>query len=155
MFAARFSRCVLKTHECLYQAAKYSQLLKACHVEQKISVTLPKTVLVNRHSFCTISNESSEKNEFNLEEYRPDIESIAKGDPELEKKLKVLLLEMEVLRQENQPVPTPGFMNEEYWRELLQLNSRSSRNKYLRFLFKKEKIKEKERVSQSVITKRE
>lgn len=53
-----------------------------------------------------------------------------------------MLLELEVLRQECSPVPSPRFLKQEDWMELVKLHSRSARTKYLRFLFKKEKIKE-------------
>lgn len=46
------------------------------------------------------------------------------------------------MRQEGSEVPSPGFIKQEDWEELVKLRSRSGRNKYLRFLFKKEKMKE-------------
>lgn len=51
-------------------------------------------------------------------------------------------MEIDVLRQEGKQVPSPGFIKHEDWEELVKLRSRHSRNNYLRFLFKKEKIKE-------------
>lgn len=74
------------------------------------------------------------------------MEAIAKGDPEIEKRLKLLLLEIEVLRQEGSQVPSPAGIKEEDWEELVKLRSRSGRNKFLRFLFKKEKIKQSQKI---------
>lgn len=137
MFSVRYLRYVSKTYEYLYQVAKYSQLQKT-----KFSFKLPHAALLH-NSFCTVSNNGVASVH---EMYNPDIEAIAKGDPELEKKVKLLLLEIEVLQQEGVLVPSPGFMKEEDWKELVKLQSRASRKKYLLFLFKKEKTKENAKV---------
>lgn len=85
-------------------------------------------------------------NSCELFEKEMDIKVISKGDPDVERKLKVLLLEMEVLRQEGHLVPDLSVMKPEYWEELLNLNSRSGRRKYLQFLFKKSKTIENKKV---------
>ncbi|XP_065173367.1 mitochondrial ribonuclease P protein 1 homolog [Atheta coriaria] len=71
-----------------------------------------------------------------------EITEITGGDEDQIHKLKVLLLETEVLRQEGKPVPSPAKMKVEHWKELLSKETRTGRRKYLDFLFKIEKIKE-------------
>lgn len=75
-----------------------------------------------------------------------NIEKITNGNEQLERKLKVLQLEVEVMRQEGKLVPDDEFIKEEYWTELLNLNSISGRKKYLTFLFKRQKTRENEKV---------
>lgn len=75
-----------------------------------------------------------------------DFQAITKGDPEVEHKLKVLQLEIEVLRQEGCLVPDADFMKTEHWEELLRLPSRTARKTFLVFLFKKSKTKENKKV---------
>lgn len=70
------------------------------------------------------------------------IDEIITSDPASEQKLKVLVLEMEVMRQEGQSIPSDSFMKKNYWIELLKLGTRTARKKYLNYLFKLEKKKE-------------
>ncbi|KAI4460464.1 trna (guanine-9-) methyltransferase [Holotrichia oblita] len=70
------------------------------------------------------------------------IKEIMGANPDVEKKLKVLLLELEVLRQDGHNIPSNSFMRKQYWEELLRLGTRTGRKKYLMFLFKLEKKKE-------------
>jgi len=72
----------------------------------------------------------------------PDIIEVTGGDAELEHKLRVLILEAEVLRQEGKAVPQNSSIRTDNWKELLRLPSRSARKKYLEYLFKVEKKKE-------------
>jgi ribonuclease P protein 1 len=72
----------------------------------------------------------------------PNVAAIANGDKELEHKLKVLVLEVDVLRQEGKLVPEESFLKDNHWKELLKLPSYTSRRRYLEFLFKIEKKKE-------------
>ncbi|XP_072379606.1 mitochondrial ribonuclease P protein 1 homolog [Diabrotica undecimpunctata] len=71
---------------------------------------------------------------------------VTNGDKELEHKLKVLMLEAEVMRQEGKAVPEHNFLREKHWKEILNLSSRSARQKYLEYLFKLSKRKEHEKV---------
>lgn len=57
----------------------------------------------------------------------------ANGNPDLEKKLKILNLEIDVLRQEGARVPQN--VNAEQWKELLSLPTRGRRLKYLKYLW--------------------
>ncbi|KRT80697.1 hypothetical protein AMK59_5382, partial [Oryctes borbonicus] len=70
------------------------------------------------------------------------IKQVIAANPEFEMKIKVLLLELEVLRQDGNRVPSNSFLRKDYWQELLRLNTRTARKKYLTFLFKLEKKKE-------------
>lgn len=69
-----------------------------------------------------------------------NIESIAQADEELIKKLKVIILEVEVMRQEGLRVPS--VMTDSKWSELLALPTRSQRLKLLAFWWLNEKKKE-------------
>ncbi|KAF5295340.1 hypothetical protein FQR65_LT01530 [Abscondita terminalis] len=72
----------------------------------------------------------------------PNIQEIVGDNTELEHKLRVLILEADVLRQEGKGIPSNAFMKTDHWKELLRLPSRSGRRKYLEYLFKLEKKKE-------------
>ncbi|XP_066146452.1 mitochondrial ribonuclease P protein 1 homolog [Euwallacea fornicatus] len=89
---------------------------------------------------CTKSSVDSE----NTNSLPENLESITKGDKELEHKLKVIMLEVEVLRQSGKPVPDNDFITLEMWEYLLSLSSRSGRTKYLEFLFKVTKKKQRD-----------
>jgi ribonuclease P protein 1 len=72
-----------------------------------------------------------------------DFKAITDGDAEQETKLRVLCLEHEVMKQEG--VCVPRTLNQDQWKQLLAMDSRSKRRKYYKFLFgieiKKEKVK--------------
>nr|CAH7767737.1 unnamed protein product [Callosobruchus chinensis] len=74
--------------------------------------------------------------------YEVDIKSITNGDQELEHKLKVILLEAEVMRQEGKLVPANSYISKSHWIELLSLPSRNARKKMYEYLFKLSKKKE-------------
>lgn len=71
---------------------------------------------------------------------------ITNGDKELEHKLKILEMELEVMRQEGLLVPENSFISTERWQELLTLKSRSARLRLYTFLFKIMKKKENVKV---------
>lgn len=71
---------------------------------------------------------------------------ITNGDKELEHKLKVLEMELEVMRQEGYLVPSTSFITTDRWKELLNLKSRSARMKLYEFLFKITMKRENEKV---------
>ncbi|KAG8223934.1 hypothetical protein J437_LFUL003742 [Ladona fulva] len=62
-----------------------------------------------------------------------DINSVTGGDPALEKKLRILFLEREILKQDGCKVPS--YIKQDQWKELLMLSSRNQRKNYLKFLF--------------------
>lgn len=65
-------------------------------------------------------------------------------DPEREKRLKVIKLEMDVCRQEGRRVPDPASIKPQQWEDILALPSRSARWKFYAFLWQIEKRKESE-----------
>ncbi|GFG39653.1 hypothetical protein Cfor_02960 [Coptotermes formosanus] len=69
-----------------------------------------------------------------------DFTSITNGDPVLEKKLKILFLEVEVLRQSGHRVPENIKLRQ--WKELLTMETRTGRRKYLSYIFGVEKSQE-------------
>ncbi|XP_053619065.1 mitochondrial ribonuclease P protein 1 homolog isoform X2 [Plodia interpunctella] len=68
------------------------------------------------------------------------IDELCKEDPEQEKKLRILMLEVEVMRQDGRCAP--NVLKKQHWEHLLLLQSRSQRIKYLNYLWKTEKAKE-------------
>jgi hypothetical protein len=66
------------------------------------------------------------------------------GDSETEKKLRILMLEVEVMRQDGRCAPTT--MNANQWQYLLKMTSRNQRNNYLTYLWKTEKSRENQKV---------
>lgn len=72
---------------------------------------------------------------------------ITNGNKELEQKLKILELELEVMSQEGLSVPPASFISTDHWKQLLGFSSRSARLRYYTFLFKTMKKKENEKVS--------
>lgn len=81
---------------------------------------------------CETTKEGSTEN--------PDFTSITNDDPVLEKRLKILFLEVEVLRQSGHRVPQN--INLRQWKELLTLETRTGRRKYLSYVFGIEKSRE-------------
>ncbi|XP_049777847.1 mitochondrial ribonuclease P protein 1 homolog [Schistocerca cancellata] len=81
-----------------------------------------------------------------------DAASITNGNPDLEKKLKILNLEIDVLRQEGAQVPEN--VNTEQWKELLSMPTRSKRLKYLKYLWKIE-MKELSRLKKKQMRQQE
>lgn len=65
---------------------------------------------------------------------------IANGDPELERKLKILEFEVAILRE--RLIRVPSILKKENWEELLKIPGPSARTKYLDFLFQIEKKRE-------------
>ncbi|KAF4532359.1 hypothetical protein B566_EDAN003663 [Ephemera danica] len=81
-----------------------------------------------------------------------DFSSITGGDSELEKKLRILCLEHEVLRQEGCLVPSSLTLDQ--WKQIFAMDTRSKRRKYYRFLFgvevkrRNEKLKKQQRAQE-------
>lgn len=69
-----------------------------------------------------------------------DFISITNNDPVLERKLKILFLEVEVLRQSGLRIPQNVKLCQ--WKELISMETRSQRRKYLAYLFGIEKKQE-------------
>lgn len=67
-------------------------------------------------------------------------------DPNEEKKIKILELEMSVWRQEGRKVPDPENLKPHHWIQILNLGSSSARKKYYAFLWQIEKKKESSQV---------
>ncbi|KAJ2947973.1 hypothetical protein O0L34_g9765 [Tuta absoluta] len=71
------------------------------------------------------------------------IDEICNGDAQLEKKLRILMLEVEVMRQDGRLAPSSLQMRQ--WKHLMELGSKNQRSSYLTYLFKTEKAKENEK----------
>lgn len=65
---------------------------------------------------------------------------------DVDKKRKILELEMEVMRQEGRKVPTPAKIKEANWQHLLKLRSRNQRRQYYLYLWNIEMAKESKRI---------
>ncbi|CAH2050572.1 unnamed protein product, partial [Iphiclides podalirius] len=71
------------------------------------------------------------------------INELCKCNPDLEKKLKILMLEVEVMRQDGRQAPSN--LQKTHWEHLMSLSSRNQRSSYLFYLWKTEKAKENEK----------
>lgn len=68
-----------------------------------------------------------------------DVDRLTGGDEVLKKKLKFIQFEYEIRKQEGARLPQ--YIKEDHWKELLTLDSRKARQKYLAFLHGKELYK--------------
>lgn len=75
------------------------------------------------------------------------VKEISNGDPDVENKLRVLMLEVEVMKQDGRQAPDVSFVKKKHWECLLQLQSRNQRSKYLMYLFKTSKTEENKKVT--------
>ncbi|CAH1396336.1 unnamed protein product [Nezara viridula] len=117
-----------KTFGCSFSSLRYT-------LTSKLRETNSKNVFRNNlgcNTFSPCINRFLSA-EASLKEpsYEIDMQSITDGNENLLKKLKVLMLEVEVMRQEGQRVPSE--LTNEKWKELLALPSRSQRIKQLVF----------------------
>ncbi|XP_014254239.1 mitochondrial ribonuclease P protein 1 homolog [Cimex lectularius] len=104
--------------------------------------SIPKNVFkltisncINSRGFCTNADVNNYEN--------VDYEGITKGDENLKKNLKVIMLEFELLRQESNKVPS--LMTNERWSELLNAKSKRQRIKQINFWWVNEKKKENDK----------
>lgn len=115
-----------------------------CSIESRpFSADIPKTSY--EHTAEAITNN---ENNTTSEVSKSNNESSKSGDRELEHKLKVLMLEAEVLRQQGFLVPDESYMKDDMWQHLVELPTISSRKKYLEFLFKLSKKQEHRKIKQ-------
>ncbi|XP_047525609.1 mitochondrial ribonuclease P protein 1 homolog [Pieris napi] len=100
---------------------------------------------VIKRNFFKITRSYSSKLAEDEDDTENIVNDICKGDPEKEKKLRVLMLEVEVMRQDGRTAPER--MNTSNWENLLELQSRNQRTSYLSYLWKNEmsKINQKAR----------
>ncbi|XP_026478944.1 mitochondrial ribonuclease P protein 1 homolog, partial [Ctenocephalides felis] len=98
--------------------------------------------------FCT--NALPEENYALTDE---QLDSITKGNPELLEKLNILMLEVQVLRQDGDKVPNYSSIKLDQWEYLLSTRSRSARKKYLKYLWKNEKANENEKAKKEEMQK--
>lgn len=73
-------------------------------------------------------------------------EPIANVDAVKERTLKILQMEVSVLRQEGRRVPDPDQVKPDQWEHLLSLSTKSARSKYYSFLWSNEMKRESEKV---------
>lgn len=79
-----------------------------------------------------------------------EAENAVKGDIDAEakeRKLKILQMEVSVLRQEGKRVPDPDRMKPDQWEHLMSLNTKSARTKFYTFLWSVEMKRESNKVN--------
>lgn len=105
----------------------------------------------HKHSFIgryySSSMEDDENFEYESNYANVNLESIAGNDEEKLKLLKLYQLEIDVMYQQGEKVPT--YLRERDWMELLLLPSRTSRNKFLNFLWLNEIKKQNRKKKQA------
>ncbi|KAF2897789.1 hypothetical protein ILUMI_08376 [Ignelater luminosus] len=137
------SATILRLSENLADTlAKNVYICKEVFPQQIIVNTFHRKNILHSHNSSAFCTSTTHAPEIEAPSDEPNIAEICGGDPDLEHKLKVLILEMEVLRQEGKAIPNNSSMKSENWKELLNLSSKSARKKFLEFLFKVEKKKE-------------
>ncbi|XP_063548435.1 mitochondrial ribonuclease P protein 1 homolog isoform X1 [Cydia strobilella] len=110
------------------------------HMRQPIRQLHPKNVVHIKQTFFRPASQLSQQSE----DYSEDIiNEICKGDEEIEKKLRILMLEVEVMRQDGRQAPDQ--LRSHHWKHLMELPSRNQRHSYLLYLFKTERAKENQK----------
>ncbi|CAH1639790.1 unnamed protein product [Spodoptera littoralis] len=106
-------------------------------VRQKRNIIIPTQTLFNVNHLTVAQRRwfSSQKDDTDT-----IVENICNGDAELEKKLRILMLEVEVMRQDGRHAP--DNIKKDHWQHLLSLTSKNQRASYLQYLFKTEKSRE-------------
>ncbi|KAI5645091.1 tRNA (Guanine-1)-methyltransferase domain-containing protein [Phthorimaea operculella] len=110
------------------------------HIRYPQAKTVPFQRVINVKQFNINRNYSISQVEDDSERI---IDEICNGDPELEKKLRILMLEVEVMRQDGRLAPSN--LQTRHWKHLMELGSKNRRSSYLTYLFKTEKSKENEK----------
>ncbi|XP_019874521.2 mitochondrial ribonuclease P protein 1 homolog [Aethina tumida] len=113
----------------------------------QIKCALPTTQQINYFQVKSFSQSTSEPTnapeETTENEYdQIDYEGLSNGDKEVEHKLRIIALELEVMRQEGRPVPPLSFVQPDKWIEAVNLPTRTGRKKFFEYLFKLSKKKE-------------
>jgi ribonuclease P protein 1 len=137
------SRCALRAHKIVSQLGFCSKRSTEIY-QNSNSLKLNSQILIFSRYYCvqserssdTLNHESSPTKIFENIDY----ESIAGSDEETLTKLKRLILEIDLLYESGEQIPSN--LKVDQWKNLLQLNTRSSRMKHLRYLFLIEKKKE-------------
>lgn len=135
-FRYPMERYVGRINVCIKSAGKQN-LHKITVTSSVLGVYLKRSYATNVQQMPQDSNDSTTQQ--NSTE-NSDFASITNSDPVLEKKLKILFLEVEVLRQSGYRVPDNLKLGQ--WKELLEMDTRSRRQKYLSYLFGVEKKQE-------------
>lgn len=131
------SRCGLRLLSKLGSHTKNISGLPKCTSYLKLSTSVGHYYCVKPvNSLGTLNDETSSSKLFDNIDY----DSITGGDEEILLKLKRLILEIDLLYESGEQVPSA--LKLDHWKTLLQLNSRSSRMKQLKYLFLIEKKKE-------------
>ncbi|RVE42856.1 hypothetical protein evm_012474 [Chilo suppressalis] len=98
-----------------------------------------RTVLTNVHNFYRPFGNLAKSED----ESDKIIKEICNNDPEIEKKLRILMLEVEVMRQDGRCAP--ALLNSSQWEHLMSLASRNQRCNYLLYLWKTERSRENQK----------
>ncbi|XP_049879692.1 mitochondrial ribonuclease P protein 1 homolog [Pectinophora gossypiella] len=106
--------------------------------QQRRVIPLQRVLGVKQFNVCRKYSVSQEQ-----DDSEQMIDELCQGDPQLEKKLRILMLEVEVMRQDGRCAP--DHLQTRHWKHLMELPSRNQRNNYLIYLFKSEKAKENQK----------
>ncbi|VVC35678.1 tRNA methyltransferase TRMD/TRM10-type domain,tRNA methyltransferase TRM10-type domain [Cinara cedri] len=127
-------RILNKLGSCTKSIAEIS--IHALKLNKQGTIVSRYYCIKSEESLVTLNNESNSVKPFENIDY----DSITEGDEEKLTKLKRLILEIDLLYESGEQIP--NHLRVDQWKNLLQLNSRSSRMKHLRYLFLIEKKKE-------------
>lgn len=133
-------RCLLKTQLrtlVLFrkQPSQTIASIQFCHTKTASAATVPDIVTASKDLHNLPVSENTEEN--------------SEADDNRARKLKILQLEVSVLRQEGRKSPDPDRLTKDHWDRLLSLPTKSARYRYYTFLWSIEKKKENIKVRMS------
>lgn len=74
------------------------------------------------------------------------MQEVCRGDSEKENKMRVLMLELQIMKEDGRKAPDIHYLKKKHWENLIELPSVNARHKYLLFLFKNSKSVENSKV---------
>lgn len=134
--AQRAHKILNKLRFCSKRSTEVYQISNLWKLSSQITIFNRYYCVKSEESLVTLNRGSSNTKIFDNIDY----DSITGGDEETLTKLKRLILEIDLLYESGEQIPSN--LKVDQWQHLLQLNTRSSRMKHLRYLFLIEKKKE-------------
>ncbi|XP_037048074.1 mitochondrial ribonuclease P protein 1 homolog isoform X2 [Bradysia coprophila] len=103
------------------------------HLTRNFSSLSRHPSIVNQHTILCTLNSDSITRLYSID--LKDESSPVKTDEKEDRKMKLIKLEMESMREDGRDMPDFSFIKKQHWNEMLKLDSKSARRKYYNFLF--------------------
>ncbi|XP_077299685.1 tRNA methyltransferase roswell [Arctopsyche grandis] len=104
-----------------------------------------KQNLARSRLFSTVTEESPD-----MEKLELMVQEVCEGNPEKENKMRVLILELQIMKEDGRMAPDINFLKKKQWEYLIDLPTTNGRYKYLGFLFKISKSEENDKMKKEV-----